>query len=162
MSPRGIEPLPKDPESLILSVKLRRQKRRVQDLNLCLPYGRTVFGTVALSHSANPPPLKLRRAMPSFSSTSQVYPIRRNVRHSEVEVRSRTESNCHQKIRNLLFYPLNYGSFLGQKLRFFPNDTSYMVSRRVLTRDQTFATVINYSTMRNLSVLELFYYLKGV
>ena len=29
--------------------------RRVQDSNLCLPYGRTVFETVALSRSANPP-----------------------------------------------------------------------------------------------------------
>ncbi len=29
--------------------------RRVQDSNLCLPYGRTVFETVALSHLANPP-----------------------------------------------------------------------------------------------------------
>ena len=31
--------------------------RRVQDLNLCLPYGRTVFETVALNRSANPPRL---------------------------------------------------------------------------------------------------------
>ena len=40
--------------------------RRMQDSNLRLPYGRTVFETVAVSHLANPPMLKLRRINPPF------------------------------------------------------------------------------------------------